>query len=370
MKVIYVLASTLLISACQHSRSLPKERPQTIDNQALETWADSLEKRLIKLPLSGQSYTKPWLSGFWPDNAGGISRRWRRQNLIEQIRYRSPRLTELKTMTTEEIEKLSPAEKYDIWQGRYDYPTVKKARSESSPFLPAWAGLCEGVAATSLSLPEPRPLKVINPQGLTVSFGSSDTKALLAYYHSRIKVFQSKDLGTRCEQVEPENPSPACADIGPEIFHLVLANRLGRQKLAFAADLTWDHMIWNHVIAEYKTIVTENSATPTGDWPEKAVKAVKLRTSIWFNSLNIADSAQPINWEKGRSHLPLSYSLYLDKSGNIIGGKWYSYERPDFLWLPKLAPVSGYYKNLEQLLPSSDSKVLTSSLKLEPRGRP
>ena len=55
----------------------------------------------------------------------------------------------------------------------------------------------------------------------------------------------------------------------------------------------------------------------------------------------------------------MKYILDLDRAGNIIGGHWLSYERPDFLWVKRsrgflgtgfLYGIVGYMDNLKNLV--------------------
>ncbi len=47
-------------------------------------------------------------------------------------------------MSLDDLKILSPAEKYDIYVGRYDYPTVQSEWKRTNPEDAHWEGLCHG----------------------------------------------------------------------------------------------------------------------------------------------------------------------------------------------------------------------------------
>jgi hypothetical protein len=97
--------------------------------------------------------------------------------------YTPPSLDDLRNMSREEKINLSPAEKYDIMMGRYDYPTVASERARTSPGMQDWQGICHGWVPAAIDEPEPQPIDATNADGILVPFGSSDVKGLLSYYY-------------------------------------------------------------------------------------------------------------------------------------------------------------------------------------------
>lgn len=151
------------------------------------------------LPLNGavDESKIPWSDNYWESDWGGISLRWRELSeaqLDPDVReegvdpyvlfeYTPPNRSRVLSMTRAELANLSPAEKYDILMGRYDYPTVRAERERTSPDQEYWEGLCHGWVPAAINHPEPKPIDVRNADGVNVPFGTSDLKGLLSYYY-------------------------------------------------------------------------------------------------------------------------------------------------------------------------------------------
>src|SRR5207253_1035327 len=93
------------------------------------------QSKFSDLPLTGAVNTEsiPWSDSYWPGNRAGIANRWN-SPFDRMFSYVPPSLPLLKSMTQDRIALLSPAEKYDIYMGRYDYPTVAFERGRTSPY--------------------------------------------------------------------------------------------------------------------------------------------------------------------------------------------------------------------------------------------
>jgi hypothetical protein len=151
-----------------------------------------------QLPLSGMVETPhmPWSDNYWESDWGGISLRWNTltsdqldpegHSYVDKyslFQYTPPTREQAMAMTKEQLKKLSPAEKYDLLMGRYDYPTVRSERQRTGPGYDDWQGICHGWVPASINHPEPLPTEATNPDGIVVPFGSTDVKGLLSYYY-------------------------------------------------------------------------------------------------------------------------------------------------------------------------------------------
>ena len=67
------------------------------------------------LPRSGRLADDrlSWSESFWPSNTGGIAYRWNHPN-PQPFKYKLHSLSELRSMTIDQIDQLSPSELYDI----------------------------------------------------------------------------------------------------------------------------------------------------------------------------------------------------------------------------------------------------------------
>lgn len=149
------------------------------------------EYQLSKLPVKGMIATSkmPWSETYWPSYRGGIAIRWNAgvaATLPGNTDAFSSKLfskEELKLLTPAQISALSPAEKYDIAMGRYDYPTVLGERSRTNPKQATWEGICHGWIQAAINHGEPRANTIVNADGISVPFGVSDVNGLLSYYY-------------------------------------------------------------------------------------------------------------------------------------------------------------------------------------------
>lgn len=409
----------------------------------------------------------PWASSFWPHVYGGIAFRWnnyysvrpsfanmhervsaidkeveklnkelfsastsnyKREQLISKIeslktekintdkakslhykRYffdmkRISSKEEAFSLTHDEISKLSATEKYDLYLGDYSMRLTNQVLTFTSPFDAYWEGVCNGWSSAAIEFHEPRPITVTNKDGLKISFGSSDLKALLSYYHASItanffarRTLNTARVGRRCKTAFPKeawfiqngkeyyksikngevviNEVPAdCVDTDPGAFHIVLTNMIGKMNEGFVAEVVRDNEIWNQPVYGYKTTIIEDNTTPRFNATEGTYRQVKVKTVMeyandggrmfwgakdpedefyaWWDATNGTK-----NYRKGEK--TFEYYIDLDAYGKIIGGMWLSYERPDFLWVKKSKGfignkyrygIAGYLDDLKNLV--------------------
>ena len=158
----------------------------------------NFENRLDALPLTGELSSKAlaWPGNYWPNFKGGIAHRWSSEK-PQNFKYESPSLYEAKQMSKQQINELSPAEKYDLFSGNYDYPTVREVWKSTGPHANVWYGICHGVSPASLNHPEPKTVSLNNPDGIAITFYASDVKALLAYYYAKESDSDMVQVGKR-----------------------------------------------------------------------------------------------------------------------------------------------------------------------------
>lgn len=385
----------------------------------------------------------PWSSSFWPHQYGGIAFRWFdtytqtpdfvhlhdrdveiRENILElqgelvgrdhttyeiqeldqkisSLKFEGQRVNSQKAnylkryffdinrpnsksdvlrLSQAELDRLSPAEKYDIYVGNYNFKLTKNVLDLTKPTSQYWEGICNGWSSAALEFSEPKSLTVTNKDGITINFGSSDLKALLAHYHAAItnNVFTMKKnltnrVGERCQIAIPkeawymkndkeyyrtiengrlvEKEVPAdCVDLNAGAFHVVIANQLALKNEGFVAEVVRDVEVWNQPVYAYETEILETLNVPKRNATKGTVKQVRVKTKMSF-----ANDGGRVFWgtqdpedefyawwdaTNGTSNYrhaskDFEYLVDLDRRGNIIGGQWLSYERPDFLWIKK-----------------------------------
>ena len=305
----------------------------------------------------------PWSDFYWATYTGGLAYRWQTSesgssNYLD-YRYTMMGKEQIAAMSQDERDKLSPAEKYDIAQGHYDFPLVQNewqnqdsSRNEAGE-VPTWYGLCHGWAPATLMEREPGPkAQITNPDGIKVNFFSGDMKAMLTKVYADAAT-ASRMIGERCDEVSNKIPVDskgrikldACRDVNPGSLHLVLTQLLGGADPAgrkgFVMDMTYDAEVWNQAVAGFNVVSYDASHDARAKYRAPGTtKIATVKTEVYYIR-EIAPSTTP---EMGRKQeytatMTLDYSLELDSTGKIIGGEWISTAHPDFLWLLTARPV-------------------------------
>lgn len=308
-------------------------------------------RELAALPLQGQikNPKRGWSSNHWPMNKGGINYRWNAEvptgfNLV------SPTLEDATTMSEAELAELSPTEKWDMFNGRYDYPLKAAIASYARAEVPDWFGICDGWAGAAMNHDEPEPVVLRNADGIQIPFGTSDIKALLSWYYARVHRDGYAYTGQRCND---DQPNDLCKyDMNPGAFHLVLTNRLGLKGLSFVTELNPNSPVSNHLAANYIAEIMAKDLPPSSTAAPGTVKMVRFTTMVWFVQ-DAPNSWTPVLGTSAQNNQlkTYSYELELDARGRVIGGEWLTDERPDFLWLSKkVEKFEGLFARLSEAL--------------------
>lgn len=335
-------------------------------------FSQSYEYRFSQLPAVGRVATHtPWPDTYWPTREGGINKRWMvsanpgnpaysqlsRENRSFGYYLRSE--AEVRAMSREELTGLSPAEKYDIFMGRFDYPLVYSVRAVTRPGAPDWAGICNGWAPAALRHPEPAPVDVMSAGGILVPFGASDVKALLSHMY-----WEENDntafLGRRCTGGGIFSNPALCNDVNAGAFHIVMANELGRLQRGFLLDIDPGKEVWNQPAIGYHTNVVGRQGPSRGS-ARGTVEEVIVQTTFnytdetdpqWASIIGVTDPATggpSFRVDHGLGVKQYQYSLELDAYGNILGGTWYQGDHPDFLWQMDGLTFKGRWEGLNQI---------------------
>jgi len=308
---------------------------------------------LNTLPKNGElsSSGLAWPGSYWPNNKGSIAWRWTAKD-PKPFKYESPSMYEAKQMTAAKINELSPAEKYDMYVGRYDYPTVEKLFKAHRKGEAIWHGICHGVAPASLHHREPKTVTVKNADGIEITFYASDVKALLANHYSKVSDTGIIQVGKRCfvgGKFPLARKSAGCRDVNPGAFHIIIANKLGLSKTGFVADLDRYKQVWNHAAVSFKTKIVSNVSLGKKS-PENATRRVKIRTEVTYQASVEPEKEAIIGTAKAKFDVrKYQYFLDLNSRGQILGGEWISKERPDFMWSKEKDKFKGHWSKLEEI---------------------
>jgi hypothetical protein len=314
----------------------------------------NLNQNLAELPVVGQLNDQRlgWPGSHWASYVGGIAHRWSAGN-PQNFTYKLLSLSDLKNLEPHEINELSPAEKFDIFNGNYHYPTVKKVFKTVSPYENQWHGICHGYAPAALNHPEPASITFVNKDGIKLHFYSSDVAGLMSFYYAKVVYTPVKLIGTRCNYNSGSrfstNSQVACDDMNAGAFHLVMANKLGLEGTGFIADIDRYIEVWNHIAVSY-TSTYKNESTPIKTSAKGAVKRIEVETIVTFAAA-IAPKFDPVLNTEAAEYAQQSYSYFLDldKYGDVLGGEWISEARPDFIWTQKKAIFNQNWESLDRI---------------------
>ena len=344
-----ILALTLVISSVT-SNAYSNKRAWDASNSPrnfYQSWVGQLDQ----LPTKAKAANDAWSGYYWPHKTGGIAFRWDGEDNLQNPsqssnphNYQTPSQDEFLNMSRDQKNALSPAEKYDIFQGRFDYPTVKRERERTNPNQPLWFGVCEGWTAASIIYNQPKPFSVRIEDENTLDFTAADVKALLSYHESQFNPGVTALVGKRCEG----NAGGECWDTNPATLHLALTNHIGNLKEAFAMDVDGGAEVWNQPIIAFTSKIKKSNKI-SAYAAQGTVRQVKVKTEVQY----LQESA-PLPFALNAPLIKIAkyeYTLELNQNGEIIGGEWISQTRPDFLWIPNGSNFSnsGYYKNIETL---------------------
>lgn len=311
-----------------------------------------------------------WPANHWPNYLGGVAYRWSAAN-PQNFTYKFNSLEDLRQMEPHLINELSAAEKFDILSGNYDYPLVRSEFKRVSPYESQWHGICHGYAPAALHYPEPATVALTNPDGIEVTFYSSDVSGLLSLFYAEYANSRVRFVGKRCRYNEGNVRwwgKKACEGLNAGTFHVALVSKLGIQGEGFVVDLERYSEVWNHIPVSFEAYY-RNLSEPAETSAPGTVGRVQVETIVSYGA-DITQKFNPVLNTENAEYIYQTYEYYLDldKDGNIIGGDWIGETRPDFIWTQEAAPFKGRWSLLNKIfqphviIESEASHLFKSSL--------
>jgi hypothetical protein len=225
----------------------------------------------------GETKKDMWSDYYWPIAFGGLSYRYASSEFTNFVRRSDHDLDDTWKVIfdylqdypanyVENINDLSPAEKYDLLVGDENF-TLTQANAEGGRYyyenygnVEAWMGICHGWAPASYMMKRPvKSVTLTAHDGETqITFRPTDIKALASLLWAS-NTYHSKFVGGRCNDKEPETDengriqSQECFDNNPGAWHIAVTNEIGANKNTFVMDATYDYEVWNHPISSYST---------------------------------------------------------------------------------------------------------------------
>jgi hypothetical protein len=342
---------------------------------------DTLEM-MEELNLTGHNLVKrPWSDWYWPIAVGQLSFRYADDSMVTG--YQEANLEEAQIWpwmneyhlsnpamaTPEDINKLSPSEKYDLLMGDTNYTLTKNQLEAGKTFydnygkVESWMGLCHGWAPASYMLPRPISSVVVKTANTNqdLTFIPSDIKALGSLLWAKGQQ-QNKFIGGRCNKKEPTIDKETgrildqeCFDNNPASWHMAITTELGFNNKPFVMDATFDYEVWNHPVVGYsvyyfnpntldKVSTLKEAKISLEDFKKDKFKKFRSPNAKYFVGITMeveyAIETMPSNRKHDNESYDASntayytYDLELDENGKIIGGEWYNNKHPDFLWTP------------------------------------
>ena len=405
------IASLIALSGCQGPKSenvkLKEGFNQSNNPFAFDVPYEYWQKPWNQMPSEGDlrgSDSMPWSGDYWATFKGGITYRWQMDNTrssdYRSFLYQLPTEAQIKgwleTDQMDLINQLSPAEKYDILNGRYDLPLTRYIRSQvanavDNGKIPTWFGICHGWAAAAYMEKEPRLPVSRNDAvyGKQIVFHPSDLKALISQVYADVDSFSAEDetlfLGSRFNgntsafnRIDELNvfsriSNSNLRDINPGAFHLALTYYVGQEKRSFVAEVDKKAEVWNHPVVSYST--RQINSFPGGYRPfykaktfmgqpiTEPVDRVYLRTQM-----EIAVETGPFNPRLATSTKTYTYSIEVGRrSGRIYGGEWapsvINREGwPDFAWDRTQTALSVEWYDMWENASESQRRYLEANL--------
>lgn len=315
--------------------------------------------------------TVPWTDSYWPHYRGSIGTRYADEDFpfskywSRNYEYVNdhPAREIYEDRDANDIDELSPAEKYDLLVGD-PYMTLTnfawglgREYQEREGGVPRWVGICHGWAsAAHMQAPVLRtPISLLSPEGVVLKFYQSDFKALTSMLWASASP-PTRFVGNRCKDVDPPRDgtgritTPTCWDVNPGTLHLSLVNQLGVHRRSFILDTTYDLEVWNFSVVAYNFSYFNPQTWQTAPSLQGAIVPLAQYSVDKFRSyrspraqyvvgvvldLTYVNTLPPTRAPTGTAPLKVvryMYDLELDGNYNVLGGEWYQVAHPDFLW--------------------------------------
>ncbi len=319
----------------------------------------------------------PWSDDYWALYKGILGCRYAdpdfpsSEDWMENFSYvrDKPAADIIATGNANEIDLLSPSEKYDLLVGDRNGSLTRNMWQEGEAYynrsgsVETWMGICHGWAPAAYMLSRPQnTITVLAADGDTeIRFFPSDIKALASLLWANAPT-ATRFVGGRCNdtdpEIDPENGraiSIKCFDTNPGTWHLAIVNQIGEARRSFVLDVTYDYEVWNQPAHGYQYWYFNPQEMEWASSLEDATVAMSDFNNDRFSAYRGDEAASVVGVmmrvqyivETDPTHqntdspaddkiqtVDYYYDLELDTNGVIQGGEWYQNPHPDFLWTP------------------------------------
>lgn len=351
------------------------------DHDRAENLCDSLTLRTLQaIEDAGLSAAEldetPWSDDYWAIYSGQLGKRygdpewpgsqdW--EAFHDHVQGR-PVAEIARSGDAAAIDRLSPAEKYDLLVGDSSFGLTRFMWDQGRGYhqrhgkVETWMGVCHGWAPAAYMLRRPRAaVRVTAPDGHTpITFYPADVKALASQLWANARTV-TRFIGGRCNDKEPAVDaqgrviSSRCLDTNPGTWHLALVNQLGVNRRSFIIDATYDYEVWNQPMHGYSYTLFDpksgrsvaraaDAIVARADFPDDPYAAyrspeAKYIAGVFCRARYVVETqpSQRADDDASRDavhQVDYVYDLELDGDYRIIGGEWHQQAHPDFLWTP------------------------------------
>ncbi len=314
-QLIVALSLSLGLAGCADevntNKSSLKRAWADRDNPFKMEQSESFVRDYRELPTQGRAIKTPWSASYWPNRLRGIARRYQRPKVSKDLDR-----NDILRMSAEKVAMLSPAEKLDIYLGRYHFPLTEKERKKKGFFTPGWYGMCHGWTPAAIREPVPgEEVTLRNSDGVSIKFYQDDIKALLI----RAYAGQKGDLiylGSRTSE----------KDTNAGTLHLLITNMLGLRGESFGIDKDFGKEVWNQPLESYTLSYGELTRLNSNSFRASkraagTVYLIDVETELTYVDEHLGGKTFPR--PNQFRHMYMHYSLELDANYQIIGGEYY-----------------------------------------------
>lgn len=357
---------------------------------------------IYSIPSAGRVAVEGWSGSYWPMRNGGLSVRYNKNdrntigffdpttgvyytlfNWSQSVwRYAQPAdhqsIENTSTFAQFVEDNYSPAEKYDLLVGDYDYTLTNFSKNEGIQYqfggdVIGWFGICHGWAIASVYYPKPQhSVTLTAANGLPIRFTRDDIKGLASLFWANAE-FKTLFIGMRCNYYYPDPgwfSSPGCLSINPASFYIIVGNQVGLYGGNLTFDPSADPEIWNEPIKSYEfrfynpitgdffpdiasaKISMDYVRGSTDSWLQyfaanadaKATQAIGVFMKITYTQLSDITDLRHDETTADDTDKTEEFDsvLGLDAGNNIVGGDWKFKSHPNFIWyFDPTEPIEG-----------------------------
>ncbi len=300
-----------------------------------EEFADPNHGELSFMMNSRQA---PWAGNYFPMAKGGLANRWQTRETVDIEKL--PNAQAVKNLTQEQINRLSPIEKYDLYRGDYTFMATRHELTKRGPLrawpVADWEGFCNGVRCAGIHLPEPKhAISVESRDGILVTFQPADLKALAGASYFFVEKYSQ--MGSPSQQEARAQNQPNAA-----VFDMTLRYYVAEKKAAFIIDSHLGSEIWNETVIGYNRTLSQEE--PLSNEEKQSFPLAVSKKTVRLDLYSLADiSIRESNQSTkdgvaaGNYHktTKAEYTLYLDAQNKAFDGVWKktkSLRGIDFVW--------------------------------------